>query len=260
MSKKLLFLLYILFVTLLSKAEVNKQCYQRQFRLKSFGSLTSAYKVLFSGVGGNFPAALRECTEFCRGDRRCIGMEVCRIREDLYRCRACCEWMKLGANAELTNDMVACKYYEMEEDAVNIAVSKPATLNSTIDSIRKASNAVDNVVDCRNTFLLAHSRFEYQPWLKIDLQAMYDVKKIIIHNRYDCCGTRLHDVQVNIINNENEASCGFYKGPAQVRDVIVVYCASGTVGRYVLMKILSQPGVTDIINVCEVQVFVSSQQ
>lgn len=104
---------YLLLIIPLSKSEVNKEHYQRQFRLKSFGSLTSAYKVLFSGDGGSFPAALRECNEFCQGDRRCIGMEICQIREDLYRCRACCEWMKLGKKAELTKDMIACKYYEM---------------------------------------------------------------------------------------------------------------------------------------------------
>lgn len=87
MSKKLPFLLYILFVISLSSAEVNKQCNQRKFRINSSGSLSgayNAYKVLFSGNGGSFHAALRECTEFCWGDRRCIGMEVCRIREDLY--------------------------------------------------------------------------------------------------------------------------------------------------------------------------------
>lgn len=71
---------------------------------------------------------------------------------------------------------------------------------------------------------------------------------------------RLHDVQVNIINNGKEASCGFYKGPADRGDQIALFCASGTVGRYVLMKILSQPGEADYINVCEVQVFVDFQQ
>lgn len=71
---------------------------------------------------------------------------------------------------------------------------------------------------------------------------------------------RLHDVQLTVINNEMEASCGFFKGPADRGDWISVYCASGAVGRYVLMKILSQSGEADYINVCEVQVFVNSKQ
>lgn len=125
MRKNLLFFIYILhvFVIFLSKADVNKQCYQRQFRLKSFGFLASAYKVLFSGDGGSFNAALRECTGFCWGDRRCIGMEVCRIREDLCRCRACCKWMKLGANSdrEVNNDMAACKYSKRLQSKLSLA-------------------------------------------------------------------------------------------------------------------------------------------
>lgn len=67
---------------------------------------------------------------------------------------------------------------------------------------------------------------------------------------------RLHDVQINIRNNGTEASCGFYKGPADTGDRISVYCVSGTVGRYVQLTILSHVGNFDIFNVCEVQVFV----
>lgn len=69
-------------------------------------------------------------------------------------------------------------------------------------------------------------------------------------------GNRLHDVQINIRNNGTEASCGFYKGPADTGDRISVYCVSGTVGRYVQLTILSHVGNFDIFNVCEVQVFV----
>uniref|UniRef100_A0A8W8J7F7 Fucolectin tachylectin-4 pentraxin-1 domain-containing protein n=1 Tax=Magallana gigas TaxID=29159 RepID=A0A8W8J7F7_MAGGI len=213
-------------------SEKIKEHYQRQFSLKSFGFPTSAYKPLFSGKGRSFPAALRECTEFCRGDRRCIGMEVCQIREDLYRCRACCEWMKLGEKTEPTNNMAACKYYEMKEETMNIAVSQPATLSSTYSASNyKASNANDNVLKCSSGLSTACSQLESQPWLKIDLQAIYDVNKVTIYNRQDCCGERLHDVQINIINNGTDASCGFYKGPADDGDRISVYCASGAVGR-----------------------------
>lgn len=113
MRKILSSLLYLLIVLSLSKAELYKPYYQRQFRLKSFGSLTSAYKVLFSSDGSTVSASLRECTEFCREDRRCIGMEVCPISNHMFRCRACCEWMKVGEKPELTNDKVACRYFEM---------------------------------------------------------------------------------------------------------------------------------------------------
>lgn len=67
-------------------------------------------------------------------------------------------------------------------------------------------------------------------------------------------GYRLHDLQVNVGDNEQENSCGFFKGPASEGDQIVVYCASGSLGTYVLLKILSQPGKIDFFHVCEVQV------
>nr|XP_034332174.1 fucolectin-like [Crassostrea gigas] len=119
-----------------------------------------------------------------------------------------------------------------------------------------ASNAVDNVLKCISAPYNAHTSLDFQPWIKIDLQAIYDVNKITIYNRQDCCGDRLHDVQVNIINNGTEASCGFYKGPADIGDQISVYCVSSAAGRYVLMKILSQPGIVEYLTVCEVQIFV----
>lgn len=68
-----------------------------------------------------------------------------------------------------------------------VAVSKRVTLSSTT---KPGSYAVDNIIHCNYRFL-AHSRLEFQPWLKIDLQAMYDVIKVIIFNRYDCCGILL---------------------------------------------------------------------
>nr|XP_034332172.1 fucolectin-like [Crassostrea gigas] len=132
-------------------------------------------------------------------------------------------------------------------------------MNGSLSSIYHndtVSNAVDNVIECTNHLLTAHTLDELQPWLKIDLQAIYDVKKVIIYNRQDCCGDRLHDVQVNITNNGPEASCGFYEGPADDGDRIAVYCAFGAVGRYVLITILNPPEEKDPLNICEVQVFV----
>uniref|UniRef100_K1PLX8 Fucolectin n=1 Tax=Magallana gigas TaxID=29159 RepID=K1PLX8_MAGGI len=152
-------------------------------------------------------------------------------------------------------------YIYKEEETVNVAVSKPATLSSIYrPAYQNASNAVDNVINCPSGLVTAHTQEEFQPWLKIDLQALYDIKQVTIFNRQDNYGFRLHDVQVNVGNHEPENSCGFYKGPAVVGDRIVVYCASGAVGRYVLIKILSLPEQRDILTVCEVQVFTEAQQ
>ena len=52
----------------------------------------------------------------------------------------------------------------------------------------KASNAVDGVTVCLSGHSLAHTLAEYRPWIKIDLQATYDVYSVVIYNREDCCG------------------------------------------------------------------------
>lgn len=55
----------------------------------------------------------------------------------------------------------------------------------------EAFNAVDNVLKCIAGPYYAHTSLDFQPWIKIDLQAIYDVNKITIYNRQDCCGKYL---------------------------------------------------------------------
>ena len=95
------------------KVDLGVNYYQRQFELKFSGSLTSGYEVLFSAEGNTFAAAIHKCSEFCRSDIRCVGMELCRERDDMYRCRACCETITLKDQDMLYNDNSDCRYMEM---------------------------------------------------------------------------------------------------------------------------------------------------
>lgn len=72
-----------------------------------------------------------------------------------------------------------------------IVLAVAVGMNGSLSSIygkTTITNAVDNVIECTNYLLTAHTLGEFQPWLKIDLQAIHDVKKVIIYNRQDCCG------------------------------------------------------------------------
>ena len=62
----------------------------------------------------------------------------------------------------------------------------------------KASNAVDGVTVCLSGHSLAHTLAEYRPWIKIDLQATYDVYSVVIYNREDCCGKCMHIFYISI--------------------------------------------------------------
>ena len=86
--------------------------YQRNFKFTSFGSMTNDQEVLFSGEGNTFHDAVKLCAEFCRRDRRCIGMELCKITEDRIRCRVCCK-TKTEEEGIPLNNTDRCRYMAM---------------------------------------------------------------------------------------------------------------------------------------------------
>ena len=106
------FVVCLLFFSLFSKAELVVKHYQRQFKLKFFGSLTNDQEVLFSGEGNTYLTAVNQCSEFCRRDRRCIGMELCKISEDRIRCRVCCKTKREEEGIPL-NNTDKCRYMAM---------------------------------------------------------------------------------------------------------------------------------------------------
>ena len=69
-------------------------------------------KVLFSGEGKSFITAVNQCSKFCRRDRRCIGMELCKITEDRIRCRVCCK-TKMEEEGIPSNNTDRCRYMAM---------------------------------------------------------------------------------------------------------------------------------------------------
>ena len=86
--------------------------YQRNFKFTSFGSMTNDQEVLFSGEGNTFHDAVKLCAEFCRRDRRCIGMELCKITEERIRCRVCCK-TKTEEEGITSNNTDRCRYMAM---------------------------------------------------------------------------------------------------------------------------------------------------
>ena len=103
-----------LLLVLFPKADllVKHYHYQRNFKFTSFGSMTNDQEVLFSGEGNTFHDAVKLCAEFCRRDRRCIGMELCKITEDRIRCRVCCK-TKTEEEGIPLNNTDRCRYMAM---------------------------------------------------------------------------------------------------------------------------------------------------
>lgn len=88
------------------------RCEEMRFYLHSYGHLANNNsEVLFTGEDTSRGKAIIKCFNYCRGDRRCIGMEVCKIAENLHRCRACCAWMI--TNKEQFTATRNCTYFQM---------------------------------------------------------------------------------------------------------------------------------------------------
>lgn len=71
-------------------------------------------------------------------------------------------------------------------------------------------------------------------------------------------GERLNNLLITVgtCNTGTENVCGYFEKAASTADQILIYCKDGTVGRYVMATIFSNPGKLDILNICEFQVFV----
>lgn len=76
----------------------------------------------------------------------------------------------------------------------NLALGKKAYQSSTpYPNMGQAGKAVDGNTDGNwSNGSVTHTNSEANPWWEVDLGAMYDIEKIRVWNRTDCCSERLH--------------------------------------------------------------------
>ncbi|XP_062606401.1 pentraxin fusion protein-like [Saccostrea cucullata] len=235
--------------------ECQEPRYHGEFNLRFYGKLPSKdYQTIFSAENQTFGRTINQCSQFCISDQRCIGIEICQIRQDLFQCRVCCEWKKMGTNN--IDEHPGCKYLEMENrGSENLAMN--ATMSTAYNINHLASNAVDGITTCiieSSPARVAHTDLEIRPWLKIILKNSVNVKEVLIYNRQDCCGEKFHNVEVNVTENGQKTPCGFYPGPGESKDRILFLCENGARGDGVIISIVrnEQPV---YLGVCEVEVF-----
>ncbi|XP_056001238.1 uncharacterized protein LOC130048474 isoform X2 [Ostrea edulis] len=168
---------------------ISQQCSRKEFHLKFNGKLSvDVYQTIFSADGTSFGNAMKKCINFCRDDQRCIGVEVCELNAELFKCRVCCEWKKLGNHAET---QPGCKYLEMVDgNGENIA--ETGKLSTVFNSRYIEEHAVDGITLCKWSQIAA-TKSERAPWLRIGLKRNTTVWKVLLYNRQDDYGT------VNII-------------------------------------------------------------
>jgi hypothetical protein len=117
---------------------------------------------------------------------------------------------------------------------LDLARAKAAAQSST-DFGGSAARAVDGNTDgAWGNNSVTHTGFEAQPWWQVDLGAVRGIGQVILHNRTDCCGERLADLDVQLSNDggawQNAAGL---TGPAGVRRALPIRAA----GRFVRVRL-----------------------
>lgn len=84
----------------------------------------------------------------------------------------------------------------------NVALGKTATQSTTLSGSFVASRAVDGVVTAVNSgsFFTHTTSTDPSPWWKVNLEGSFEIDMIVLHNRDDCCGERLSDILVEILD------------------------------------------------------------
>ncbi|XP_061187403.1 fucolectin-like [Saccostrea echinata] len=132
----------------------------------------------------------------------------------------------------------------------NVAYGKNAIQSSRYDSHKyPASNAVNGLLTD-----FSHTNTEKSPWLRIDLGRNYEIHEIEVFTRKDCCGGRLHDVDVKVGKRPYLMGfCGHFSGPTKIGQKFSVWCPSNTIGRYVEIQIVG--GSENVLDPAEVVVW-----
>ncbi len=147
----------------------------------------------------------------------------------------------------------------------NLAFGKPAKQSSDLDaSYAGAGKAVDGNIDANLKMndaksSVSHTGNEESPWWEVDLGAVYDIGKVVVWNRQDCCWDRMQNFTVATSTTPfNVQQSGEQLGPfspwsAQKKDYTVDVNKKG---RYVRISLPKDPrNPRRVLNLTEVQVF-----
>ena len=129
----------------------------------------------------------------------------------------------------------------------HIAIGKPTTQSATTLS-GDSGRAVDGNADGNYASNSTTATADENSWWRVDLEQMHDISDITIHNRTDCCGSRLNGAvlyigNINSINPDDYTEIG-----VMTSDDITAFPNLNLVGRYVMIT------KTGILSLAEVEV------
>ena len=106
------------------------------------------------------------------------------------------------------NRILSLAEVEVFSGGVNRALNGVATQGSTFkDAV--AAKAIDgNKSGEYFVQSTTHTNSENYAWWQLDLGAMYDITKILIFNRTDCCMDRINPASIQLLDDEKELVLG----------------------------------------------------
>ncbi|MBC6993354.1 RICIN domain-containing protein [Neolewinella lacunae] len=139
----------------------------------------------------------------------------------------------------------------------NVALNKSATQSSEhVSNAGGASKAVDGKTDGRwqnGSVTHTSSAGQNNPWWTVDLGDIYEISRIRIWNRTDCCAERLDNFKVLVKNHPSgDPWRGFVSGTQRNTGGNPFTFDGKAQGRYVMIQLVNPKG---ILSLAEVEVF-----
>lgn len=139
---------------------------------------------------------------------------------------------------------------EVKVFGANLAQGKTATQSSTYTPTAAASKAVDGVTNGNYAAgSVTHTNSQAGAWWMVDLGGIYNIGDIAVFNRTDCCGERLGDYEISVLD-QDQAEVWSDHQTVQPQPQTIVN-AGGAAGRYVKVRLTG----TNVLSLAEVMVF-----
>ncbi|XP_048762215.2 fucolectin-like [Ostrea edulis] len=196
-------------------------------------------------------ASLSVCASQCAAKAQCVSFFF-NIREFLCQTEGRIHLSFDGSDGE------PWRYYEIKTQ--NVAIKKTVWMSTEHNPPyhdRKYAVDAKVVLDGWGS-QCSHTQGEFNPWILVDLGAIYNPKYVTLFNRIDDQGNRLHDVFVSLgeTNTDFPVDCGQYKGPGVNAEVVHIVCPNNARGRFVKTEIKG-PSSTKYLTLCEIRILIS---
>ncbi|XP_064200378.1 uncharacterized protein LOC135259686 [Anguilla rostrata] len=159
----------------------------------------------------------------------------------------------------LTGILALGQCEDHEHTLENVALRGKASQSSQYNCLAEARNAIDGRRDSEYTSgSCTHTKIQDDPWWRVDLLNVYSVTSVTITNRGDCCSERINGAQIRIGNSmenngNNNTLCAVVSTIPAGKSI--TFQCHGMEGRYVNVF---QPGSSEVLTLCEVEVNASS--